>query len=223
MRFHPEIFMEDSDILICRKPAGIPVQTGRAGQLDLEGALKNYRALRKEPPEIYVVHRLDQPVEGVMVFAKNKKSAASLNRQIQEKNVGKYYYAAVEGVMDPTEGTLTDYLLRDGKNNTSSVVAEGTNNARKAVLSYRTLRILDGKSLLEVRLYTGRHHQIRVQMAHAGCPLLGDRKYNPGCGEDYMPVGLCSVQIDFFHPSTGKRVEYTIAPKGEAFRLFGDI
>lgn len=223
MRFCPEILMEDGDVLICRKPAGIPVQAKRGGQLDFEGALKNYRALKQEPPEIYVVHRLDQPVEGIMVFAKNKKSAASLSKQIQEKGMDKYYYAVIEGVMEPPEGILTDFLLRDGKSNTSSVVTEGTKNAKKAVLSYRTLQFWEEKSLVKICLHTGRHHQIRVQMAHAGHPLMGDKKYNPRCGKDYMPVGLCSVQIGFFHPSTGERIEYVIAPKGEAFRLFEEV
>lgn len=223
MRFHPEILMEDGDILVCRKPAGVPVQTGRTGQPDLERALKNYRALKKEPPEIYIVHRLDQPVEGVMVFAKNRKAAAFLSKQIQEKGVGKYYYAVTEGVVEPREGTLTDFLMRDGKSNTSRVVAEGTKNAKKAVLSYRRIQSLEGKSLVEICLHTGRHHQIRVQMAHAGYPLIGDRKYSTGCGEIYMPVGLCSVRIEFLHPSTGKRIEYDMAPQGEAFQLFGEI
>lgn len=223
MRFCPEILMEDGDVLICRKPAGIPVQAKRRGQLDFEGALKNYRALKQEPPEIYVVHRLDQPVEGIMVFAKNKKAAASLSKQIQEKGMDKYYYAVIEGVMEPPEGILTDFLLRDGKSNTSSVVAEGTKNAKKAVLSYRTLQFLEEKSLVKICLHTGRHHQIRVQMAHAGHPLMGDKKYNPQCGKDYMPVGLCSVQIGFFHPSSGERIECVIAPKGEAFRLFEEV
>ena len=126
-------------------------------------------------------------------------------------------------VMEPPEGILTDFLLRDGKSNTSSVVTEGTKNAKKAVLSYRTLQFWEEKSLVKICLHTGRHHQIRVQMAHAGHPLMGDKKYNPRCGKDYMPVGLCSVQIGFFHPSTGERIEYVIAPKGEAFRLFEEV
>ena len=221
---HPqiEILKEDNDILVCRKPAGIPVQTAKMGQQDMISLLKNHRATEGEPPEIYVVHRLDQPVEGVMVFAKNPRAAAALSRQIQGKTVDKYYRALVEGVPDPAEGRLEDYLLRDGKTNTSRVVTPKTDGAKKADLSYRVLEIREDRSvsLLEIRLETGRHHQIRVQMAHAGHPLVGDKKYNPGCTSEYLPIGLSSVRIAFCHPTTGRRLEYVIEPTGEAFRQF---
>lgn len=221
---HPqiEILKEDNDILVCRKPAGIPVQTAKMGQQDMVSLLKNHRAAERETPEIYVVHRLDQPVEGVMVFAKNPRAAAALSRQIQGKTVDKYYRALVEGVPDPAEGRLEDYLLRDGKTNTSRVVTSKTDGAKKADLSYRVLEIREDRSvsLLEIRLETGRHHQIRVQMAHAGHPLVGDKKYNPGCTSEYLPIGLSSVRIAFCHPTTGRRLEYVIEPTGEAFRQF---
>jgi 23S rRNA pseudouridine1911/1915/1917 synthase len=221
---HPqiEILKEDNDILVCRKPAGIPVQTAKMGQQDMISLLKNHRATEREIPEIYVVHRLDQPVEGVMVFAKNPRAAAALSRQIQGKTVDKYYRALVEGVPDPAEGRLEDYLLRDGKTNTSRVVSSKTDGAKKADLSYRVLEIREDRSvsLLEIRLETGRHHQIRVQMAHAGHPLVGDKKYNPGCTSEYLPIGLSSVRIAFCHPTTGRRLEYVIEPTGEAFRQF---
>lgn len=221
---HPqiEILKEDNDILVCRKPAGIPVQTAKMGQQDMISLLKNHRATEREIPEIYVVHRLDQPVEGVMVFAKNPRAAAALSRQIQGKTVDKYYRALVERVPDPAEGRLEDYLLRDGKTNTSRVVSSKTDGAKKADLSYRVLEIREDRSvsLLEIRLETGRHHQIRVQMAHAGHPLVGDKKYNPGCTSEYLPIGLSSVRIAFCHPTTGRRLEYVIEPTGEAFRQF---
>lgn len=214
-----EILQEDNDIIVCRKPAGIPVQTAKLGQQDMVSLLKNYRVGKKEAPEIYVVHRLDQPVEGVMVFAKNQKAAAFLSKQIQQKSVDKYYYAVVEGVPDTPQGKLEDYLLRDGKTNTSKVVTAATKGAKKAVLQYRVLAVNEvlSKSLIEIQLETGRHHQIRVQMAHAGYPLVGDKKYNPGCQSGYMPIGLCSVRLAFVHPTTGKRVEFEISPQGEAF------
>ena len=216
-----EIIQEDDAILVCRKKAGIPVQTAKPGQQDMVSLLKNYRAGRKEKPEIYVVHRLDQPVEGVMVFAKNQKAAASLSKQIQQKSVDKYYYAVVEGIPCPKEGRLENWLLKDGKTNTSRVVEAGTKDAKKAVLCYKVLRTevteQQKKSLIEVHLETGRHHQIRVQMAHVGYPLLGDKKYNPMCQSGYLPIGLCSVRLSFTHPVTGKRMEYTIEPSGQAF------
>ena len=239
----PEILYEDHALLVCRKPAGIPVQTAKPGQLDMVSLLKNYRAGRGEAPELYVVHRLDQPVEGLMVFAKTQKAAASLSRQIQQKNVDKYYRAVVEGIPKPQQGTLEDFLLRDGKTNTSRVVPQGTKGAKKAVLRYRVVksrpdasqeqekdvhRMKSGLSvkqpeperpvsLLEIQLETGRHHQIRVQLAHAGHPLVGDKKYNAGCQSGYLPIGLCSVRLAFEHPVTGKRMEFSIEPAGPAF------
>lgn len=240
-----EILKEDNDILVCRKPAGIPVQTAKPGQQDMVSLLKNYRAAKREVPEIYAVHRLDQPVEGVMVFAKNQRAAAALSRQIQGKTVDKYYHALVEGVPDPTAGRLEDYLLRDGKTNTSRVVAPGTEGAKKALLAYRVLEVRNeaaaekagrtrndengsgrpvslsessdfkggsGRpvSLLEIRLETGRHHQIRVQLAHAGHPLVGDKKYNPDCPPEYRPIALCSVRLAFDHPASGERISFEI-------------
>lgn len=238
-----EVIQEDKDILVCRKPAGIPVQTAKFGQQDMVSLLKNYQASKKETLEIYVVHRLDQPVEGVMVFAKTKKAAASLSKQIQQKSVDKHYYAVVEGVPEPAQGTLEDYLLRDGKSNTSKVVTANVHGAKKAVLQYEVLKTIGGKeeqdfgksdenvsgsgnliqrerSLVEIQLETGRHHQIRVQMAQAGHALVGDKKYNPSCQSSYMPIGLCSVHLAFNHPVTNKKLEFSIEPKGEVFREF---
>lgn len=237
---------EDDYILVCRKMAGVPVQTAKPGQQDMVSLLKNYRVKKGEVPEIYVVHRLDQPVEGLMVFAKTGQAAAALSKQIQQKSVDKYYRAIVEGIPQPAQGLLEDYLLRDGKSNTSKVVAEGTEGAKKAVLRYRvvksrpdasqeqekdTSRVKPGLSvkqpeperpvsLLEIRLETGRHHQIRVQMAHAGYPLVGDKKYNPNCQREYLPIGLCSVRLAFDHPADGGWMEFTIDPVGPAFQRF---
>lgn len=247
-----EIIQEDKDILICYKPSGIPVQTAKFGQLDMVSWLKNYRVGKKEVPEIYIVHRLDQPVEGIMVFAKNQKAASSLSKQIQQKNVDKYYYAVVEGIPSPTQGTLENYLLRDGKRNTSKVVSPETKGAKKAILHYKVLKsnITNGKvlsedgmesslieqrlmaeenlvenrnSLVEIHLETGRHHQIRVQMAAAGYPLVGDKKYNSNTANGYLPIGLCSAKLAFHHPITGKTMEFAINPQGDAFAVYSDI
>lgn len=234
-----EIIQEDKDILVCRKPSGIPVQTAKFGQQDMVSLLKNYRAAKKETPEIYVVHRLDQPVEGVMVFAKNQKAASSLSKQIQQKSVDKYYYAVVEGVPKQNQGRLEDYLLRDGKSNTSKVVNATVQGAKKAVLNYKVLKtiLVQGqllnaekevgigqeefrRSLIEIQLETGRHHQIRVQMAQAGHALVGDKKYNSACQSAYLPIGLCSIRLVFNHPTTNKRLEFSIEPKGAAFQEF---
>lgn len=206
------ILFEDEAILVCKKPAGVAVQTKQLGQADLESMLKNYRAAKGEPPYIGVVHRLDQPVEGVMVFAKTKDAAAALGRQFSAKRTDKYYYAMVEGNPPQKKGVLADYLLRDGRMNLSKVVPCGTQGAKRAELSYEVLEAGGGRAVLRIRLESGRHHQIRVQLANAGMPIVGDRKYN--FRENIHPSGiqlaLCSYHIGFRHPLSHRKMEFEI-------------
>lgn len=206
-----KIIYEDEQLLVCHKPAGVATQTKRLGQQDMESLLKNNRASKGEPSYIGVVHRLDQPVEGVMVFAKTKEAASDLSRQVQMKEADKFYYAVTDGVPVEKTGSLEDYLLRDGRTNISKVVKEGTTGAKKARLSYEVLEEDGTHAILKIQLDTGRHHQIRVQLAHAGYPIAGDRKYNadssttPG---DHLK--LCSYKIGFVHPKTHKKMEFEI-------------
>lgn len=207
-----QILYEDEAILVCRKPAGVAVQTRRLGEPDMESLLKNYRASKGEPPFIGVVHRLDQPVEGVMLYAKTKQAASALGRQIASAQADKCYYAMTDGVPARSVGTLEDYLLRDGKTNVSSVVSKSTPGAKRSELSYEVLEHNGKRAVLKIRLKTGRHHQIRVQLAHAGFPIVGDRKYN--FKENIAPSGgglaLCSYRIAFRHPVTCKKMEFEI-------------
>ena len=171
----------------------MPVQAARIGTMDMESALKNYLA-QKTPgkiPYLAVVHRLDQPVEGVLVFAKTQGAAGNLSKQIMAGGAGKYYLAVTEGVPGKQEGIFIDYLKKNGKANMSQTVTENT----------------------------GRHHQIRVQLSHAGTPLLGDRKYNPS-GEKGTSLGLCSCGLEFKHPKTGKIMKFETEPQGTAFLDF---
>lgn len=206
------ILYEDDSVLVCRKPAGVAVQTKKLGQADMESILKNYRAGKGESPCICIVHRLDQPVEGVMVFAKTKEAAAALSRQIAAKMADKYYYAMTDGVPERRKGILEDYLLRDGKTNTSSVVARGTPEAKRAELSYEVLEVKGGRAILRIKLETGRHHQIRVQLANAGWPIVGDRKYNfkENIRPSGMPLALCSYKIGIKHPDNHRKLEFEI-------------
>lgn len=215
-----EILFEDASIIVCYKPSGVAVQTKRFGEQDMESLLRNYLARKGEKPYIGIVHRLDQPVEGVMVFAKSPKAAAELNRQMQQRGFGKYYYAVVTGTLQQQKGTLTDYLKKDGRTNISSVTDAKTPGAKKAVLSYEVLGSRNGQSLVRVCLETGRHHQIRVQMAHAGCPLIGDKKYGAKDASGMRGIALCSYHIDFIHPVTGKKMLYEITPKSSFFEDF---
>ena len=212
------ILYEDEAIIVCVKEAGVATQTKQFGQKDMESILKNYRAAKGEQPYIGIVHRLDQPVSGVMVFAKNKEAAADLSKQMATKAADKYYYAVTDCVPEAKNslkvgtGTLEDYLLRDGKSNISKVVSKGTAGAKRAELSYEVLTQNGKNAIVRIKLETGRHHQIRVQMAHAGWPLVGDRKYNFKENMQSMSknVSLCSYKIAFRHPVTKKKMEFEI-------------
>ena len=216
----PEIIFEDKDMLVCRKPVGIAVQTPKAGQQDMVSILKNYRAFKKEDAYIGTIHRLDQPVEGVMVFAKTKAAAANLSKQVAHKLADKYYLAVAAGKFEQTEGVLEHDLVRDGRTNLSHVAVPGEKDVKHARLSYRILEYQEATdaSLVEIKLETGRHHQIRVQMAAIGHPLVGDRKYNPGA--DRGNVALCSYKIAVVHPTTGKRMEFDVKPENPFFAAF---
>lgn len=222
------ILYEDREILVCHKPAGIAVQNARLGAADMESSLKNYLALKNpgKMPYLGIVHRLDQPVEGILVFAKTPKAASGLNRQITAKTVTKEYLAVTAQMPDEKQGHLEDYLKKDNRTNSSSVVSSKVPGAKKAILDYcvqeeiKDERTETGKRILvKIALDTGRHHQIRVQMAHKGMPLLGDRKYNPEDSSG-LPLALCSCCLIFRHPVTGKKMEFKTAPKGEAFTGF---
>ena len=226
--FSLNILYEDKDILVCHKPAGLAVQNARVGNMDMESLLKNYIA-QKVPgkmPYLGIIHRLDQPVEGVLVFALNPKAAADLSRQMTAGKIKKTYLAVTEGTVKVKSAKLVDWLKKDGRTNSSAVVEGGTSGAKKAILSYEVLETWKNKedaqdcgerNLIRIDLDTGRHHQIRVQMAHAGMPLVGDRKYNPGQNSQ-EPLALCSAKLGFQHPVTKKQLEFQVQPAGMAFK-----
>lgn len=219
------IIYEDKDILVCHKPAGIAVQNARIGAMDLESALKNYLS-QKNPgkiPYLAVVHRLDQPVEGVLVFGLTPEAASSLSRQISSKSAVKKYLAVTDREPAEKEGRLVDYLKKEPRGNISKVVKADTRGAKEARLTYKVLNIAEDdkmktgrKVLLEITLETGRHHQIRVQLANAGMPLLGDHKYNVE-DQSGFPLGLCSCHLAFRHPETGKKMDFSVNPINPVF------
>ena len=173
------IVKETDNYIVVNKLAGIATQTARLGQKDLVSEVKNYLAdsTGVKNPYLAVINRLDQPVEGLVLFAKNEKSAAYLSNLLNEGKIQKYYRASVYGHMPSTEGRLTDYLIKDGKSNLSKVSDRNDKQARLAVLEYKVIDRNDTGDTLDIRLITGRHHQIRVQLSNAGCPILGDMKY----------------------------------------------
>lgn len=202
------ILYKDKDIMVVHKEAGLAVQSRSATQKDLESILRT--ALKQENPtsktELYIINRLDQPVEGLVLFALNKKAAADLTRQLNNGTIEKTYRAIVQGQIPREEDTLTDYLIRDGRSNMSRIVPEKTPGAKRAVLSYKKLSDHE----LFIVLKTGRHHQIRVQLQGAGMPILGDRKYGQSDPEYRGRLMLTACRLAFRHPGTGKRMEFTI-------------
>lgn len=204
----PEIIYEDSHIIVCRKPAGIPTQSGRIGTPDMVSILKNHLAAQCKRPYLAVIHRLDQPVEGLLVFAKTPSAARELNRQLTTSGFGKYYRAVVTGVPTPSEGTLQDHIVKDMRGNISRICPPETAGAKLARLHYKVIESYGDAALLEIHLDTGRHHQIRVQMSHIGHPLIGDRKY--GRADSAEKLQLCAFRLEFTHPVTGKKLRFEL-------------
>lgn len=218
-----KIIYEDNEILVCHKPAGLATQTGRVGQKDLVSELKNYLGGN---PYLGLIHRLDQPVEGLLVFAKTAYAAKELSRQLTDNILNKQYFAVVCGKGFPDKTKLEDYLIKDNKTNMSRIAGEKENGAKRAELWVKTVAFdeIHNIALLEITLLTGRHHQIRVQMANAGFPLLGDAKY--GTEEsaakskelEVRNVALCAAKLTFVHPKSKKTMDFEIEPEGEIFQ-----
>lgn len=212
-----EVLFEDEHILVVNKPAGIATQAKGVAARDLESECKKYRKSKGEAPEIYVVHRLDQPVSGILVFAKTREAAAALTKGMKEDDFSKDYRAIVYKESEPKPGAkLVDFLIKDGKTNTSCVVPKNVAGAKEAILTYEVEEDRDKTASLLVHLKTGRHHQIRVQLANAGMPILGDLKYGTEASIDYSVcekisnVKLCAYHLEFNHPKTGGHMEFSI-------------
>ena len=199
-----KILHADSDIVLCVKPSGVLSQD--AGEQSMPGLLRS--ALGTE--EMYPVHRLDQAVGGVMVYARTAEAAAALSRQIQHSAWEKTYLAVVEGTPEAPEGELVDLLYHDQRRNKTYVVTRERRGVKEARLLYRILATEQGRSLVAIRLLTGRTHQIRVQFASRGLPLVGDGRY--GARDRRPPMGLWCWKLSFNHPATGKRMAASLLP-----------
>lgn len=216
-----KIVYEDKDQIVVHKPAGIATQTARLGEKDLVSEVKNHIRMEtgKDNPYVAVINRLDQPVEGIVLFAKNAKAAAALSAQMQNGIMQKYYYAAVYGNMEKSADELTDYLEKDNRSNLSKVVLQKTQSAKKAILAYQVLSADTEMEIVKIHLLTGRHHQIRVQFSHRGHSLIGDTKYG---SKESMELGkkigvrtpaLCACELKWEHPVTKKQLTVQIEPK----------
>ena len=218
----PKIVYEDSNIIICNKPAGILSQPDRSLSESLLDAVKSYRAARGDRGETHIINRLDRPVAGLVLFACNAKTAALLSALSGDHSIEKCYYAVVKG--RPYEkGEFTDFLIKDPKSNTSRVVKDGS-GGKKASLSYKVLGSKDigGEeySLVEIKLRTGRHHQIRVQFSSRGYALYGDIKYNPDfAGAKGVSPALFAYRLAFNNPYGADRISVNVKPEGRIWEF----
>lgn len=231
-----EVVFENKDILVVYKPAGIATQTSKIGEKDVVSELKNYL----KGGYVGLIHRLDQPVEGLLVFAKNSAAAAGLSKQVKAKSLegdeacfSKDYLAVVLGEPSEAEGRLENMMVKT-PDRMAKIVGDGENNpeAKKAVLKYQTVETIikdEHKiSLLRINLETGRFHQIRAQLANIGCPIIGDRKYGNAqsikCADELRirNVALCADRLSFVmsNAKNGEVCEYTHKPTGNLFSEF---
>ncbi|WP_107764238.1 RluA family pseudouridine synthase [Coprothermobacter proteolyticus] len=210
-----DIIFEDNHLLVVKKPVNIPTQKDKSNDSDMLTLLKeDIKKRYNKPGNVYLglVHRLDRPVGGVMVFAKTSKAASRLSDQVRTRQFKKVYLAVVHGILDKLEGRLENYLLKDTRNNTVSVVKEDTPAGKLAVLDYKVEGIYNGFSLVKVSLHTGRPHQIRVQLANIGHPLYGDQKYGHGVNKPGQQIALWSSEIAFVHPVLKQEMIFSCEP-----------
>ena len=212
-----KIIYEDNYIIAVHKPAGLATQTSRLGEKDLFSEIKNYL----NGGYVGIINRLDQPVEGIVLMAKDSESASVLTKQIKEGSTDKYYRAKVylNSLVDITIGktiSLTDYMKKDSSSNLSVICEASDEAAKDARLEYSVVDITNNIAALDIHLLTGRHHQIRLQLSNAGMPILGDTKYGSTESKIYSRnnriknVQLCAYKYAFTHPKTHERVELTL-------------
>ena len=219
-----DILFEDNHLVAVNKPAGELVQGDNTGDTSVFELVKQYiKEKYNKPGEVYLglVHRLDRPVSGVLLFARTSKAAARLQKVFQQREVEKVYRAVVEGRPSQVEGNLTHYLVRNRKKNRSNAFSDERPESQKAVLEYNTLAYLKPYSLLEIQLHTGRHHQIRAQLAAIGCPIVGDLKYGSKTETDGRSICLHAMRLSLIHPVRKEPLTLeSLPPKGPYWNQF---
>lgn len=211
-----KILYEDNHIIVVEKPPNVPSQADKTTDEDMLTIIKRYiKEKYNKPGNVYLglVHRLDRPVGGVMVFAKTSKAASRLSEQVRNKTFKKEYLAIVDGKLDVKSGILEDYLVKNEKNNSSKVTNKETKNAKYAKLDYELLKYNKeiNLSVLRILLHTGRHHQIRVQLANMGHSICGDQKYGTrGRGKQ---ISLWAYKLTIEHPITKESMTFIDVPE----------
>ena len=222
-----KVIYEDNHIIVVEKPVNIPSQGDKTGDVDMLTIIKEYlKEKYNKPGNVYLglIHRLDRPVGGVMVFAKTSKAAARLSEQVRDKVFKKKYLVIVNGKFDKETGVLSDYLLKNERKNMSRVVPEGTKNSKYAELDYEVLKY-DAElnlSVLKINLHTGRHHQIRVQLSSRNHSIYGDQKYG-GRGHGKQ-ICLWAYELTINHPITKEEMTFKSIPNMEkSWKILEDI
>ncbi len=213
-----KVIYEDNHLLVVEKPVNILSQGDDTNDKDMVNLLKNYvKEKYNKPGNVFIglVHRLDRPVGGVMVFAKTSKAASRLSEQVRNKSFKKTYRAVIHGTMNKKEDTLKDYLYKNKKTNMVSVVNKNHKEAKNAELDYETLQSKNNFSLVQIDLKTGRPHQIRVQFASRKHPLFGDQRYGQDVNKVGQQIALWSYKIEITHPTTKEKMEFICEPPKE--------
>jgi len=222
------IIYEDKSVIVVQKPQQVPSQADKTGDKDMITLLTEYLVTKQiKKPYVGIIQRLDRPVGGIMVFTKTKRDTSILSKQLEDKKIKKHYLAVVCGVPTQKHEKLVNLLWKNERLNMSKVVCKGTNNAKEAILEYDVLETINDEefgelSLIRIDLQTGRHHQIRVQLSHAGFPVWGDTKYNQIFlkGKTWSQIALWAEDLSFDHPFTGERCHYKLKPKEYPFSSF---
>ena len=207
------VLYEDNHIIVVEKKPNILSQSDITGDIDLLSLVKDYvKEKYNKPGNVYIglVHRLDRPVGGIMVFARTSKAAKRLNEQIKEHKFNKTYIAVLDGVLKNEKGSLIDYLYKDEKAKISMVVDEKHPKAKKSELNYEVIKYFDNKTIVKINLITGRHHQIRVQFKNIGYPLYGDQLYG---NKNKEQIRLFAYKLEFNHPVTKEKLTFELLPE----------
>ena len=215
-----QIVFEDNHLLVINKKAGQLVQGDKTGDLSLLDLIKNFIKVRDQKPGnvfLGLVHRIDRPTSGLVIYAKTSKALSRLTQMVKNREIKKTYWAVVPKTEIPKKQRLINYLQKNEKNNKATVFPKATEGAKEAILNYEIIKILDNFQLLEVDLETGRHHQIRAQLAKIGVPIKGDLKYGSARSNPDGGIHLHARALEFIHPVTKENIKITApVPQNDA-------